>query len=62
MLYAAIKQRTPNSAPEQPVNTLSLMTCGALVLVAPTFGSLTNTDHTLAPVLASKATMLPSFC
>jgi len=57
-----MKQRTPNSAPEQPVSTLSLITCGALVLVAPTFGSFTNVDHTLAPVLASKATKLPSFC
>ena len=57
-----MKQRTPNSAPEQPVNTLSLMTCGALVLVAPTFGSLIKVDHTLEPVLASKATKLPSFC
>ena len=51
-----MKQRTPNSAPEQPVKTLSLITCGALVFVAPTLGSVFLTSHTFLPEAASKAT------
>src|SRR3954469_9673555 len=45
-----------------PVITLSLNTCGALVLTAPTFGSPFFTDHTTLPVFASSATSVESAC
>src|SRR6478735_2806912 len=45
-----------------PVMTLSLKTCGALVLTAPSFGSPFFTVHTGLPVLASSATRVLSAC
>ena len=62
MSYAARKPRTPHSPPEMPVITLSLKTCGALVLTAPTFGSPFFTDQITLPVLASSATSVLSAC
>ena len=57
-----MKPRTPNSPPLMPVNTLSLMTCGALVLVSPFLGFPFLTDQTFLPVLASSATSSVSAC
>src|SRR5439155_11506248 len=53
---------SPNSPPEMPVITLSLKTCGALVLVSPFLGSPFLTFHSSLPVLASSATRLVSAC
>src|SRR5439155_8770779 len=57
-----MKPRTPHSPPLMPVITLSLNTCGALVLTAPSFGSPFFTLHTTLPVLASSATSMLSAC
>src|SRR5690606_1259449 len=67
MLKAAIQQRTPNSAPEQPVNALSLTMCTALVLVSPAFGPKPisrpfSTFHTTLPSFALRATSVVSAC
>src|SRR5260370_11724028 len=45
-----------------PVITLSLNTCGALVLTAPSEGSPFLTDQTTLPDLASSATSMLSAC
>src|SRR6266478_1841688 len=45
-----------------PVITLSLKTCGALVLVPPALGSPFLIFHNSLPVLASSATRLVSAC
>src|SRR6478609_4215833 len=42
--------------------TLSLNTCGALVLTAPTFGSPFFTDQMTLPLVASSATSVLSAC
>src|SRR5688572_33295955 len=60
--YAMRRPRTPNSPPEIPVSTLSLNTCGALVLVSPIFGSPFFAVQTTLPVLASSATSVVSAC
>src|SRR5882672_11782337 len=62
MSYATTRPRTPNSPPEIPVSTLSLNTCGALVLVSPFFGSPFLAVHTTLPVFASSATSVVSAC
>ena len=62
MSYAITRPRTPNSPPEMPVSTLSLKTCGALVLVSPIFGLPFFTLHTTLPVFASSATSVVSAC
>ena len=51
---------TPNSPPETPTITLSLITNGADVPVSPFEGSPFLTDHTTCPVLASSATSVVS--
>ena len=60
MAYAVTQPRTPNSPPETPTSTLSFMTIGAPVPVAPLLGSSVFTDQTTLPVFASSATSVVS--
>ena len=51
---------TPNSPPEMPTSTLSLITIGADVPVSPFAGSPFFTYQTTLPSLASSATSVVS--
>src|SRR5215467_8401574 len=60
--YAVTWQSTPNSPPEMPIRTLSLITIGADVPVSPFAGSPFFACQTTFPSLASSATSVVSAC